>query len=64
MQQNTNILIIIAVITLACGQLYRLTQKEFFELNQLTKNFDKRYAKDIPEREITAWLDKSNDEQK
>jgi len=47
MKQNTNIFIIIGVITLACGQLYGLTEKQSVELSRL-KDLNKNLMVAMP----------------
>ena len=59
MKQNTNIFIMIGVITLVCGQLQALTKRQFFELDQLKQQLDKRYDAGIPEEGEQDWLEQN-----
>ena len=61
MKKNTNIFIIIGVIVLACWQLQGLTKRQFFELNQLKQQLDKRYGIGIPASKGSDWLDKNTE---
>ena len=56
MKQNTNIFIMIGIITLTCGQLHGLTRKQFFQLNQFKKQLDTRYKRGIPGINQADWL--------
>jgi len=59
MKQNANIFIIVGVIALVCGQLQGLTRRQFFELDQLKQQLDKRYNAGVPEAEQGDWLDEN-----
>ena len=56
MKRSTNILVMISVITLTCGQLHGLTPEQSVELNQLKKQLEARYAKGIPSIKPMEWL--------